>query len=68
MSLKPFDERAAAESAQRERDRVEFMARLGELDEILNAREEALVRKIAQLSAANAKLEQMPPPPAGLTV
>ncbi len=60
MSLKPFDERDAAESAQRERERVEFMARLGELDEILAAREEALVRKIAQLSAANAKLEQMP--------
>jgi hypothetical protein len=60
VSLKPFDERGADEAAQRERERVDFMARLGELDEILTAREEALLRKTAQMSAICAKLEQMP--------
>jgi hypothetical protein len=60
ISLKPFDERAADEQATRQRELAEFVARLGELDEILRAREEALLRKTALMSSICAKLEQMP--------
>jgi uncharacterized coiled-coil protein SlyX len=58
--LKPFEAREATELAQRTAERAAFMERLGELNEILMAREEALVRKLDQMAHMNAKLEAMP--------
>jgi hypothetical protein len=58
--LKPFEEREAGEIAKRVAERTAFMERMGELNEILIAREEALVRKLDQMSRMNATLEAMP--------
>ena len=60
VTLKPFDERAAAEAELHARQRDEFMASLSELDEILAAREEALTRQLSQIERINVELEKMP--------
>lgn len=58
--MKPFDAREASELARRSAERAAFMERLGELNEILVAREEAVVRKLDQMAHMNATLEAMP--------
>jgi len=57
ISLQPF---AKGDSAEHDTERAAFVHQLNALEEILAAREAALVRKIDQMHKINATLETMP--------